>query len=77
MPDHSAARFIADHRLARKRLPPLEDAERPADEAQAYRVQDELHAILTGAGLGPVAGHKIGCTTKVMQEFLRIPNPCR
>ncbi len=28
------------------------------------------------AGLGPVAGHKIGCTTKVMQEFLRIPNPC-
>jgi len=70
-----AARLIAEYRLARKPLPRLE-AERPADELQAYRVQDALHEILTGAGLGPVAGHKIGCTTKVMQEFLRIPNPC-
>lgn len=25
---------------------------------------------------GPVTGHKIGCTTAVMQTFLRIPNPC-
>src|SRR3954462_1296199 len=70
-----AARLIAEHRLARKPLPRL-DAERPGDELLAYSVQDALHQILTGAGLGPIAGHKIGCTTKVMQEFLRIPNPC-
>jgi 2-keto-4-pentenoate hydratase len=73
--DAGVARLIADYRLARKPLPSL-DAARPADEIQAYRVQEALHQILTHAGLGPVAGHKIGCTTKVMQEFLRIPNPC-
>jgi len=77
MPDTSAAaRLIADHRLNRRPLPPLDAVARPADELQAYRVQDALHEIMTDAGLGPVTGHKIGCTTKVMQEFLRIPNPC-
>jgi len=72
----AAARLIADHRLARKPLRNLAPDVRPADEAQAYRTQDALHEILAGAGFGPVAGHKIGCTTKVMQAFLRIPNPC-
>ena len=74
--DHAAARFIADHRLGRRPLPALETGLRPADEAHAYAVQDALHEMLTAAGLGRVAGHKIGCTTKVMQEFLGIPNPC-
>lgn len=71
-----AARFIADQRLARIAIPRLDESMRPADEAQAYRVQDALHEMLTGAGLGAVSGHKIGCTTKVMQQFLKIPNPC-
>jgi len=71
-----AARVLCDHRLARRRLPALDPPVRPADEGSAYAVQDELHGLLTGAGLGRVAGHKIGCTTRVMQEFLRIPNPC-
>jgi 2-keto-4-pentenoate hydratase len=74
--DHAAARFIADRRLGRRALPALESAIRPVDEVRAYRVQDALHEMLTAAGLGRVAGHKIGCTTKVMQEFLGIPNPC-
>ena len=39
-------------------------------------MQDALHAALTAAGHGALAGHKIGCTTPVMQRFLRIPNPC-
>jgi 2-keto-4-pentenoate hydratase len=71
-----AARVIRDHRLARRRLPGLDPSLRPADEAGAYVIQEELHQLLTGAGMGRVAGHKIGCTTRVMQEFLRIPNPC-
>src|SRR5207342_1441326 len=29
-----------------------------------------------GAGQGAVVGHKIGCTTPVMQAYLRIENPC-
>lgn len=71
-----AARIICDHRLSRRRLAQLDASVRPPDEAGAYAVQDELHGLLTAAGLGPIAGHKIGCTTKVMQEFLRISTPC-
>jgi 2-keto-4-pentenoate hydratase len=71
-----AARILGEHRLSRRRFSALEPALRPSDEDGAYAIQDELHAMLSRAGLGPVAGHKIGCTTRVMQEFLRIPNPC-
>src|SRR5262249_55250960 len=71
-----AARVLCDHRLARRRLLELDFSVRPPDEASAYNIQDELHGLLTAAGLGRVTGHKIGCTTRVMQEFLRIPNPC-
>jgi 2-oxo-3-hexenedioate decarboxylase/2-keto-4-pentenoate hydratase len=39
-------------------------------------VQEALHGFLADAGLGPVAGHKIGCTTPVMQAYLGIRNPC-
>jgi 2-keto-4-pentenoate hydratase len=35
-----------------------------------------LHGLLTHAGLGLVVGHKIGCTTPVMQKFLGIDHPC-
>lgn len=71
----ATAQVIADHRLERKRLPALDLALRPHSEPDAYRVQQELHGLLTPA-LGPVVGHKIGCTTRVMQAFLGIPNPC-
>jgi 2-oxo-3-hexenedioate decarboxylase/2-keto-4-pentenoate hydratase len=39
-------------------------------------VQDRLHAYLTGHGWGMIVGHKIGCTTPVMQAYLGIHNPC-
>ena len=69
------AEVIRDHRLSRRPMPRLEPGARPADEAQAYAVQEELHRLLAPA-LGAVTGHKIGCTTPVMQAFLNIPNPC-
>jgi 2-keto-4-pentenoate hydratase len=71
----AAAALLAEHRLSRKPLDALPAAMRPADEAEAYAVQDALHARLV-ASLGAVSGHKIGCTTSVMQAFLKIPNPC-
>lgn len=43
---------------------------------EAYLVQERLHKTLSEAGHGRLAGHKIGCTTPIMQEFLGIPNPC-
>jgi 2-keto-4-pentenoate hydratase len=70
------ARRVAGARLAGERLDQLPDGERPDDAAAGYLVQDAAHAILSAAGFGPVIGHKIGCTTRVMQTYLGIPHPC-
>ena len=71
-----AAALLCAARLERRRFERLPDACRPVDEASAYAVQDALHARLAAAGWGAQAGHKIGCTTPVMQRFLNIANPC-
>jgi 2-keto-4-pentenoate hydratase len=71
-----AAALLCAARIERRRFDRLPEACRPADEADAYAIQDALHERLTGAGWGALAGHKIGCTTPVMQRFLSIPNPC-
>jgi 2-keto-4-pentenoate hydratase len=71
-----AASWIRAARVGRLPLKPLPPDCRPADEADAYRVQEVLNAQLSSAGAGPLAGHKIGCTTPVMQAYLNIPNPC-
>jgi 2-keto-4-pentenoate hydratase len=49
---------------------------RPGSEAEGYLIQDALLKRFAESGFGPRAGHKIGCTTKVMQEYLEISNPC-
>jgi 2-keto-4-pentenoate hydratase len=46
----------------------------PRDEDGAYAMQRASNLILAET-LGPVAGHKIGCTTAVMQKFLGITSP--
>jgi 2-keto-4-pentenoate hydratase len=71
-----AARLLANARLGRVRFAGLPDGRRPEDEAEAYAIQDALHARLAAAGRGPLVGYKIGCTTAVMQRFLGIDNPC-
>src|SRR5690606_14925327 len=48
----------------------------PATIAEGYAAQRALHAVLETGGLGPCAGHKIGCTTPVMQAYLGIDHPC-
>jgi 2-keto-4-pentenoate hydratase len=70
-----SAQTIAGYRLGRRPIPALEMSLRPPDEGSAYAVQDALHTLLQPT-LGAVVGHKIGCTTPVMQAFLNIPNPC-
>lgn len=67
---------LARGRLERVNIDHLPDTLKPADQASAYAVQDAVHDILSDHGAGPIAGHKIGCTTPVMQAFLNIPNPC-
>jgi 2-keto-4-pentenoate hydratase len=73
---HRAGELLRDARLTRTRLGHLPESCRPVDEQEAYDVQAILHRLLEVAGRGPIGGHKIGCTTPVMQAFLGIPNPC-
>lgn len=71
-----AAEHISGARIDGRRMDALPNGLRPSDEAEAYAVQAEVHSILAANRRGRVIGHKIGCTTPVMQEFLGIPNPC-
>jgi 2-keto-4-pentenoate hydratase len=71
-----AAGLLARARLDHSLISALPDALRPADERSAYEIQHELNERLVAAGLGPLVGYKIGCTTAVMQAYLSIPNPC-
>ena len=49
---------------------------RPINEDESYIIQDDLHHYLLERNYGKVVGYKIGCTTKVMQKYLGIANPC-
>ena len=71
-----AAATLAAGRLALTKLESLPDTDRPADETDAYQLQGAVRKLLTTGGYGEPSGWKIGCTTKVMQEYLKIPNPC-
>jgi 2-oxo-3-hexenedioate decarboxylase/2-keto-4-pentenoate hydratase len=71
-----AAARLRDQRLFLKPITDLPEALRPRDEASGYALQQTLNHLLVEAGMGELVGHKIGCTTPVMQAFLNIPNPC-
>src|SRR5436305_6417168 len=70
-----AAKAIASARRDLAPLRPLDPAIAPRDEAEGYRIQDAVHAVLAPE-LGPLVGYKIGCTSAVMQRYLGIPHPC-
>ncbi|UEM02756.1 fumarylacetoacetate hydrolase family protein [Skermanella rosea] len=72
----AACELFAAH-LSLRALDRLPDPLQPADEAEAYQVQEALNRKLSGAGFGELAGYKIGCTTAVMQAYLGIASPCR
>ena len=70
-----AARLLAECRRAGIRFAGFPRDLHPLDEAAGYAVQESLHGLLEAGGHGPQGGHKIGCTTSVMQEYLGIRNP--
>lgn len=70
----TAAEILARQRLSLSPID-LEPARRPGDEAAAYALQRDTNELI-GRQLGAPVGHKIGCTTPVMQKFLGIGNPC-
>src|SRR5437868_9154645 len=71
----AAAKFIATARRSRAPLAALPADCIPTDEAEGYKVQRALHDLMRPQ-VGSLVGYKIGCTSKVMQEYLEIPHPC-
>ena len=55
----------------------LPEAIRPRDLAESYATQAALHQRLAATRIGSRIGYKIGCTTKVMQDYLGLSHPCR
>ncbi len=70
-----AARLLACQRLSLSPIDPAEDM-RPGNESEAYTLQAAVNRRLSKSRLGLPVGHKIGCTTPVMQAYLGIPSPC-
>lgn len=72
---HEAAQFIAEHRLSNRPLPSLAVAIKPLDVDSGYVLQDLANELLSLAGLGDIAGHKVGATNPILQQRLCIPHP--
>ena len=70
-----AAKLLSEQRKHLIPIGPLSPDLRPNDESEGYLLQEYVNRLLNHP-LGPVVGHKIGCTTSVMQRFLGIPTPC-
>jgi len=71
----AAARIIATSRRNRVGLKALPADLALKDEAEGYKVQRAVHDLLLPES-GALVGYKIGCTSKVMQQYLDIPHPC-
>jgi len=71
----SAAETIATARRGKTALRALPREAAPRNEAEGYQVQRAVHDLLLPQ-TGALVGYKIGCTSKVMQEYLNIVHPC-
>ena len=76
----TALQRAAKHILKGRLRPPtpighLDPECQPAEAADSMAIQDAVHVMLTANGYGDVVGTKIGCTTKVMQDYLGVPHP--
>ena len=71
-----AADLLVAARLRAAALPELPEECRPLSLADAYAIQAAVHRHPGAADWGGISGHKIGCTTTVMQQYLKIDQPC-
>ncbi|MEQ9350741.1 MAG: hypothetical protein RII27_09440 [Alphaproteobacteria bacterium] len=72
-----AAEILAELRVRPEfRLNALPDEATPPTIDEAYDIQELVHDRLRGRGLGEVIGHKLACTTRVMQQRIGIDHPC-
>ena len=70
-----AAELIAKARQDRVALPQLPPRLRPLNLSEAYAIQEKVHRRLASQH-GDLAGYKVGCTSKVMQDYLAVYEPC-
>mgnify|MGYP001369350221 CR=1 FL=1 len=70
---NKSAEYLINCRKNLKKIDLTEDI--PKNEKDAYIIQNYIHKILNENG-DKVIGRKIGCTTKVMQDYLHISHPC-
>ena len=71
----TAAIQIVEQRKSLTPITPLGQGLTPLDQREGYDLQSHVNQLLR-LDLGDVVGHKIGCTTPVMQKFLNIPGAC-
>jgi 2-oxo-3-hexenedioate decarboxylase/2-keto-4-pentenoate hydratase len=76
MKSQQAARALLGQRLALEPITALPDDLIPQSITEGYAIQSALNSFLSNAGMGEMVGHKIGCTTPVMQAFIGINHPC-
>lgn len=73
---HELATQVARVRQTNQPLGEVPNALVPPTQEDGYAVQDLVHTQLADTGQGTIVGHKIGCTTAVMQEYMQIDTPC-
>jgi len=71
-----AASIISSSRINKTKLSEFSKEIRPVEETESYNIQNLVKHQLSKKGFGIQVGHKIGCTTPVMQKYLNIHNPC-
>ena len=76
MKSQQAARALLGQRLALEPITALPGDLIPESITEGYAIQSALNSFLSHAGMGEMVGHKIGCTTPVMQAFIGINHPC-
>jgi 2-keto-4-pentenoate hydratase len=72
---HAAEQLIRQ-RLSLTPIVALPENMAPHTVTEGYAIQSAINTRLIDAGLGDLVGHKIGCTTPVMQAFVNINHPC-
>ncbi len=71
-----AARILSESRHLNTPLTPLRTPYRPRTIEEGYHIQHALQKLLEENSQINCSGYKIGCTTKVMQNYLNIAQPC-
>jgi len=68
-----SVKYILDCRRDLKKIDSIKYS--PENEKDAYEIQNSLHKVLN-QNKDQIIGKKIGCTTRVMQNYLNISHPC-